>query len=643
MIQRMEDTIDIRDYLRVILKYRWLIISFFIVSVSLSAFFSFKMMPIYSAVTTLSIESESPNVLNFKDVITLGQSNQDYYMTQCKIIRSRNIAEITYNKLNLWERHKNLYTKTLAKNRLRLPADIIEGQVREKDFLKFMKAIDVKSIRTTRLVEISTESKDPQEAAKIANTIAEVYQEENLKMKLDTTEDAGNWLVKQIKDQRKKSHEAEFALQKYIEESGIISISTLNEENSAEIGNKLISNLKEKLAFLEAEQVTLTSRYKEKHPKMIRLMAEIQAIRKKLEDEINSNYRLNQKSIKYNILKREVEVNQKMYDSLLNRAKETNIAVDLKTNNIRIIDPARVPEKPVRPKPLLNIVLAMLISLSGAIGLSFFLENMDDTIKGSDEIKQYTKMQILGTVPALNDKEYKGLKELISYEDPKGVISESFKTIRTAVNFSLFEKQQKAILITSSGPGEGKTFSTTNMGIALAQTDQKILLIDADMRKPRMHQLFNLPNENGLSRLLIKDAELNDAVLQTTIPNLCVLPSGPVPPNPAELLGSSGMRQIIEKLKYSFDLILVDSPPVMFVTDPVIISSIVEGVILVVQNNKTKVKHLITAKCRLEEAHSDIIGVINNKIDITGGDYYYYPYYKYYRQPKSEEKITTQI
>lgn len=648
------DGIDIRQYIRILLKYKWLITSIFIISISLAGFISYKTTPVYKAVITLSIEAETPNIVDFKDVLTLGQKSTDYIMTQSKIIKSRTVAERAYDNLNLWEKHKikdsikKELEERIKRNNFGLSNNEIEEQMKEGDFLRFMNTINVLSVRLTRLVEVSAENTNPKEAADAANAIAKAYQEENLQIKFDTTEDAGNWLLKQIKEQRKKLHKAEQALQEYMIKNEIVSVpsfdSSTNSSMNDETNMRLISKLKEQLAMAEAEKTTLSSRYKNKHPKMIRLKAQIRALDKKIKEEMGESYKFNQKTIEYSVLRREVEVNRRIYDSLLNRAKETNISIELKTNNIRVIDPARVPKSPIRPRTESNIFMAAILGLIGGGLLAFFLENLDDTIKTPDEIKHYTKLQLLGTVPFAKDESENGDTkiELISHEDPKSVIAESFKTIRTAVNFCLFQKPQKSVLITSPGPVEGKTTCSVNLAVSMAKMGQKVLLVDVDMRKPRIHSVFGFPNDNGISKVLIDESELNNAILKTGIENLFLLPCGPIPPNPSELLGSVQMKQITERLKYSYDIIVFDSSPVMAVTDPVLVSTMVEAVVLVAQYNKTRINHLISARDKLQESKCNIIGIIANGLSMKKGGYYYYPYYTHYysyKEDKADNKV----
>lgn len=224
------------------------------------------------------------------------------------------------------------------------------------------------------------------------------------------------------------------------------------------------------------------------------------------------------------------------------------------------------------------------------------------------------------------------VKELISLSNPKSPISEAYRTLRTNIQFSSFDKEIKCIVITSSGPGEGKTTTITNLAITMAQSNKKVLLIDADLRKPQVHKRFEINNQRGLTNVLAQHIPLEDAVQRTSLEGLDILTSGPKPPNPSEILGSNSMKEFIKEAVEKYDRVMIDAPPVGVVTDPAILSTIADGTILVVSSGKTYIEEAQRAKQLLQNVNANILGVVMNKIPVNGKGYYGYYYYHYYEE-----------
>jgi len=434
----------------------------------------------------------------------------------------------------------------------------------------------------------------------------------------------------------------------------------LIESMPAVVANPLIQQLKAEYIKSKADYSKLSQSYGPEHPKMIRLRSEIKELKNKIASEvkkiarsIETEYRvakkqeaalnkaleeekkkalaLSEKEIQYNVLKREVEINRTLYESLLKRAKETNITEDLPVSNVSIVDPARIPDLPFKPKKRLNILLAMVVGLTMGIGLAFFLEYLDDTIKTPEEVERYLKIPFLGYIGKViiaKDNPYS--PDLVALKEPKSHIAEMLRNVRTNILFSTSNFPRKALLVTSSIQDEGKTFLTINLGISLAQMGKRVVVIDADLRKTRIHRTFGLKKHPGLTDVLTGNHGLESVIQDTKVENLKIIPCGTIPPNPAELLSSEAMKGLIDRLKEQFDFILFDSPPVMSVTDPTILANLADGVILVIKGGETPRPPIQRALQQLSKLDTKLLGVVLNGMDFKKGKYYYHYYYKYH-------------
>jgi succinoglycan biosynthesis transport protein ExoP len=345
---------------------------------------------------------------------------------------------------------------------------------------------------------------------------------------------------------------------------------------------------------------------------------------------------MNRKAIEYSVLDRDVQSNKQLYESLLQRAKETGISSELRTSNIRVVDHAERPAAPVVPNTLLNLVLALAGGGVFAGSLAFFFEYMDNRIKSPEEIKTHLGLPCLGLLPALSPKLAGGAYPLVSNGVPL-MFSEAMRAIRTNILFSSSTPGAQTLVVTSTGPGEGKSIVASNLAISLAHADSRVLLIDADMRKPKVHDIFSLPQEPGLSNLLVGQVKANETVRSTSVTGLWVLTAGRTPPNPAELVGSKRFRDFLGSLNERFDWIIVDSPPVMAVTDAVVMAHAASGVLFVVGAEMTNRHNANRALDQLQQAQARFVGAVLNRVDLEQNPYYYSHYYRreysaYYEQ-----------
>jgi tyrosine-protein kinase Etk/Wzc len=390
--------------------------------------------------------------------------------------------------------------------------------------------------------------------------------------------------------------------------------------------------------------------------------ARVSALQGVVKDYDNELSKLPSQSLELARLLRQLRVDEETYSLMTQKLEETRIQEAGQKGNVKILDGAIRPEIPIKPKKKLNLLLGALIGLGLGIGLTFLIEYFDDSIKNPEELEQLG-FPILATIPEISSKEVapdtpstNGNSDelfearqietrLVTHFDPKSPISESYRTLRTNIQFKNKQTKQHVILVTSSAPKEGKSTTVANLAITMAQMGNKTALIDADLRRPVIHSIFNLKKENGISNYLIGNAELKDILKPTFVNNLSIIPCGPLPPNPSELLGSSEMAQLIEALRGKFEVILFDSPPVIAVTDAAILSTLVDGVVLVIKAHQTHREAIKRARNLLDNADAKIFGSLLNGVNIkktygTNYYYYYYHYYQYYGHDLKRRKKT---
>jgi polysaccharide biosynthesis transport protein len=384
-------------------------------------------------------------------------------------------------------------------------------------------------------------------------------------------------------------------------------------------------------------------------------LAREEALRKSFNQQKSETVTQNEAAINYRILQQEIETNKGLLDNLLQRSKENDVVLAGRPNNISIVDYAVTPDYPVGPARMRSVMLAFVLSLGLGIGLALFLEYLDDSIHSTDDVEKFLRLPALAVIPAMGGSSRRRLlasatalqkrngsnganPELLLKMDSRSPLAESYRQLRTSVLLSTAGRAPKTLLITSSLPGEGKTTTAVNTAISLAQTGANVLIIDADMRRPRLRSIFDLPEKEGLSSILsseMKPQEMLEAIASDPVSGLHVLTSGPIPPNPAELLGSDQMRKLLEVLGTQFTHIVIDSPPVSSFTDGVLIASMVDGVLLVVHGGKSSRGVVRRSRQLLRDVGAKIFGVVLNNVSMQSHDYYYHQSYytqKYYEK-----------
>ena len=442
----------------------------------------------------------------------------------------------------------------------------------------------------------------------------------------------------------------------------------------------VIQDILKQQTTLSAAYTDAVNQYGPKFPKVLRIQAQLKDLdqlitREKLNigNQVEADYRgarqrelllkealdeqkatVNQtaeKLVQYNILKREADTNKQLYDGMLQKLKEAGITAGLRSSNIRIVDPALIPSGPSRPNKFRNILLSVLVGLLGGIGLALLREYLDNTVKTPDDVETLARLPSLAVVPALTNSSGKrrgrfskllkpsvvtskeGRAELISHNMPQSQMSEAFRALRTSLLLSQADHPPQVILMTSALPREGKTTAAVNLAVTLAQLGDKTLLVDADLRKPGINRALSLVDGKhaGLSSYLAGVSSLDlITVPHPAITNLEAIPTGPIPPNPADLLSSRRLTELISELRTRYKFVVIDSPPIMAATDAVILSVLVDGVLMVVRSGETPKEAFTRTRDLLVGVKCHMLGVVLNAVDASSPDYYYsYRYYPY--------------
>jgi polysaccharide biosynthesis transport protein len=458
-------------------------------------------------------------------------------------------------------------------------------------------------------------------------------------------------------------------------------VQTASQDGYPEIvRNRVIEMLEQNLANLKVQQARLEASFNPGWPELDQVMGQVKQAEAQLEEEwrkairnAETEYRtaiqreelltdaleaqkreatnFNQNSIQYNIVRRQVDTEKQLYEGLLQRMKEAGVSAGLKSNNIHVVDPAKPPRLPHKPNKKLNIALALAAGLIFGVGFAFVIEHLDRSIKSPDDVERLVNLPSLGMIPSAESlpsnrrgllsissagKETKTTGdqkpvELMSFHDSRSLISEAYRNLRTSILLSSVSGQPpKALMVTSSHAGEGKTTTAINIAITLAQAGGKVILLDCDMRNPRVHRAMNLYATNGMSTYLSGNSDLLSTIQLSSVPNLWVIAAGRMPPNPAELLGSPKMKQGLSQLGEQYDHIVLDTPPVLAVTDARIIGTLVDGVILVIKAGETPKEAVQRTRKLLQDVHAHLIGAILNKVDMRSPDYAYQSRYYYY-------------
>lgn len=562
--------------------------------------------------------------------------------------------------------------------------------IAEEDLVSmFQGHIGVSQVRDSYLVDVSFDAANPEFAAKAANVIAEEYVAQNLDVRMATTRSTLDYLDAEVQKQEALVQASQRRLAEYRASQDALSLGDgsnivgqrltqlsdrytqaranrqqqevlFNQVNAAKdraslsaiAANQVLQGLRNQMSTLERDRTRLQERYLASHPDVQKVLKQINELQRQIDAEldrtvatIKNDYQaaqeqersalqelrsqesaasdLGRKNVDYSVLQREAESNNAIFQQLLQKQNELRVVGSNRRNNVRLIERARVPGGPYTPDLRRAWMLAIMFGLGLGIAAAFLIDYLDDTIKTPDDIRWKLKLPFLGVVPKVAGNERPLLSETVPPH-----FGEAFRALRTALVNASTDRDTKVICTTSSQPLEGKTTTTVNMALALAIGGARVLVIDADMRRPSLHKALKMPNEKGLAELLGDQTRMREVVRRTSHPNLVAITAGEPPSNPSELLAGERMKTLIRQLSHSpFDWVIIDTPPVLAVTDAVILAPLVSGVTFIVGAEMTRWRMAERAIETLQSGQPKSIAAVLNRVDLERNRYYYWRYY----------------
>lgn len=743
-----DDSIDLREYWKILVKRKWLIIALLAIVVTATFMVTKLQVPEYRATALVLIEPEAAQVLAFADLEqTAGRNSSEYRASQYEILRSRALATAVVEAEQLQDhpeltgevRQRSLIAELRALTGLLLSTVFPDAQNgddagAEQDpaiaaATRLQRMIEIEPVRNTHVVRVRAVSFDPEFSARLANALVREYIDTSMQRRFDSGTQARRFLEGQLDEMRIALERSDRALAQFAREARVSDLEANIEltrdglrsnterleevrrerlrleswaelaqqgrvehlepvagnERLAELRNERLAELRTRLQDARIEYRNLSERYTDSFPMMAEKGRELEALRDELaaeQDRIVGSISgrleslraeeasleraierreeqlmaLSERSVQYNILRREYETNRELHDALLQRMKEVGVAAGVQKSNISVIDEANVPRQQFRPVLQKNLAIASMLGLMIGIGLALLLEFLDSTIRRTEDIERLVDRPVLGLIPLVRPRgkrasAAKGRPDRAlshySVTEPKSAVSEAFRSLRTSLMFSTPEGMPGVLLFTSSSQGEGKSTSAINLATVLAQNGASVLLIDADLRRPTLHRDFGIPRAPGLTDSISQVSRGNQPehplIHSTDLEGLSVMPAGHATPSPAELLSSRQLAKVINDCRRIFDHVIVDAPPILGLADAVVASRMVDGVVLVASAGETGKENFRVSVQRLRQVQSPLIGVVLNRVDLESPEYSYYSAYYYNYEPDKSHREPEEV
>lgn len=664
--------VHLRDYLRTIWRGRWTVVAITLAVLTISLVATLLSTPIYRATVTVEVQPQARRIMTGEDMTGLGvqgyswTAEDRYIKTQLEILKSRSLAQ------QVVEEH-------LLDQDLRFPES-------NDPIATLINLVQVRPREGTGILEISIAGPDAEAITQWVNGVAVVYIDRNVEQARKTVD----IVLKDVHEQlHKMKDDLEDAQEKHLtlaREDGILDvagqqliinqeISRLTQEHAEArkdatelsrkrdtvngllegVGNPMlieevakdatVQGLIAKKSEVDKEIAQLAVTRRPGHPDYQRALSELESIESQLAaqyrailDRMRSDYdsaverekylqtelslaqlravKFGEDTSQYVITQADVDARNRIYDTVVTRLQEINLSAGVMSNNIRIVDPAIVPTRTVSPRKVMNLAGGLILGLLLGLGTVFFLDYLDNTIKSAEDLEHELGLQALAVIPRRRTQTSQAVKEAL-------------QTLRTSVLFSSQGRTLNVLLVTSAGPREGKSSTVADLAETLAMSGEKVALVDCDLRRPTMHSRFNLERDHGLSNYLVT-REVEDwagYMKEASTPNLSVFTCGPLPPNPPDLFNSKRFRNLLDQLKQSFDWVLIDSPPVISLTDAIILASLVDMVALVVKHNENDQEMIFRCLQQVRNVNANVIGAVLNCLDIQKEGYYYSGYY----------------
>ena len=663
-VNRAEQHKSITYYWSILFRYKWFFLVFALLGTAIGLYRYLTAVPIYEARLTMIIEPERANTTADAPIMSWYVFSR-FYETQYQVIKSRVVAERVVDRLELIKQPTETMDDVIVQPSLfaRLKAtiagfvtDVKRGQQTNKssearafdrrsqlaDSIK--NGLGVNGGDNSQLVELSLRSADAQYAADVVNTVAQEYIALGIENRSQKTRSAGQWLTLQIEDLRQKVVDSEANLKAYQAKEGIINLESLNE-----LTNSQLVALNQTVVNAQERYNELAKRYGSKHPRLIAAGGELAEARARLNSASKSSVASQEQRFELARLEQEVNTNRDLYESFLAKFNQADFTTDEKLANAHVLDLARPSEYPVAPDKKKLLSTWTLLGFVLGLVMVAVREHIDNTFATHREVEKALDLPALGLLPLLTGSTVSTIRRRLRTMDEIEIIPEKFymtgagspfvesiNHIRTSVLYSDVDQPPKTIVVTSSIQGEGKTTLAMNLALAFGQLD-KTLLLDADLRKPRAGMLAGSNESVGLVDYVAVRCDLQDCILKYEgSNNLSVLRTGTIPPNPLEMLSSKRFARAVEGLKGRFNHIVIDVPPVLPVSDAIVLGRLADATIMVVEAHRTTQATAIEAVERLRASNVLPLGVVLSKVDQRKQGYYYYGQYNdyggYYRE-----------
>jgi capsular exopolysaccharide synthesis family protein len=683
-------SLHLRDYWHVLVRRRGLALSVLLLVVGAVAARVALVRPLYEATAQILIERRIPSVLEFERNAQAGDARDDFYQTQYRLLQSRLLARKVVEKLHLLQDPEFGGPRSTEEVAAAEAAAAGASPVMEAAINAFLSRLRIQPLKSSQLVAATFRSHRPDLAAEAANTLAQVYIQQTLDFRYRVSAEAGAWLSDEAQEQARKVEAAEAALQEFKEKEGLVSIeerrvlveqklkdlgasltvartrrlekegqyrqmqSAANPEELPEaISSPLIQGLRTELAGLERQGAQLEARgYMAQHPEMVKLASQLEGTRQKIALEARrivraaeNEYRvaadqeeriagaveaakaesldLARRGLKYDALKRDLEASQTLSDNLVARQKQTDVARDLQASNIHVIDPAIAPHEPIRPRAVRDLALAFVLGLALAVGAAFFRDYLDTSVGRPSDVRRLG-LPLLGVIPETGPRRMTPLGGNGHQKEP--LFAEGYRVLRTSLQDPVEGGRGQVLLVTSTLAGEGKSLTASNLALTLASSEERVLLVDADLRRPALHALLQAKRVPGLIEVLTGVATPRQAIQRVGGGRLDLLACGtPVARNPADLLSTGSLRELVERLRANYDRIVLDTPPAGSIADALVLSRLADGVIVVARSGRVTRSELYHLLERLANARAPLMGIVLNGARPDRGGYDYAP------------------
>ncbi len=677
--------VHLLDYWRLIWRGRWTVLSIFVAVVTLVAIGTFTQKPVYRAVATVEIAPVSRKVAPVADVADLGTASfgwfaeERYFNSQYEIIKSRDVATRVFDKLDLYNHPRFKSTDD--------PIGALT-KIIEVEPVKDTGIVEI-SLEGTKPEEVATwvnaiadayVSRNLDQAVQATSQAVTALLREiaPLKERLEDTQsktfdfaEKANLYVpenqQKITNEKLSSLQAQYTeiqvkraqFESLLHEIDEVTRNGGSYESVQQIGADpvIIDLLREKVQ-LEREYEKLLVTYKDKHIRVLEKQSELDKINQKITSEANrvidglrtqlallrdqesklgrsvdqakeESLQVNRKATSFQMVQGEATETKRIYDLINTRVKEITLSSSLLSNNLRILDKAPVPTVAVKPRSLLNIGIGILLGLFLGVGTVFFMDYIDNTVRTSEDVEQFLRLNLLAIVPRQG-------------AEVGHAVREAYQTLRTSLLFSRKTKGTNLVLVTSAGPQEGKTSTIVNVARTLATAGERVIVLDCDLRRPAVHQRLNLGRDGGITNYILASEgdDWKNYARATDLPSLYAITSGPLPPNPADVFGHERFKMLLDELRHHFDWIFIDSPPVVSLADAVILASLADMVTFVIKHNENDREMIRRCVTNVRRVNPNIVGAVLNNVDIERSQYYsdyYYAGYYYYGESSSKK------